>query len=300
MSISVSCKLLLYADDSILLVSGKDPTVISEKLSTKLQSCNKWLIENNLSLHPGKCESILFASKRKCKKVKTFVVTCNGHNIQGQDNIKYLGSLIDHTLSGTNTVNNLVKKSNSKLKFLYRKSKCLDQPSKKTLCSALIQSHLDYACSSWYYSLNVTRQTKLQVIQNKMVRFILNLGPRDHVGLSELSKVGFLSVKDRVAQLSLNLVHSIYHGTCPSYMLDNFKKVSSIHSHSTRDSTYNFFVPHVNSITKTTFYYNGIKHWNILPDRIKAIKCKTSFKTEVKKYLFEWAKAREYDLFLYY
>ncbi len=283
MSISVSCKLLLYADDSILLVSGKDPVAISEQLSTELQSCNRWLIENNLSLHPGKCETILFASKRKCKKVKSFVVSCNGHTIQGQDNIKYLGSLIDHTLSGTNTVNNLVKKSNSKLKFLYRQSKFLDLSSKKTLCSALIQSHLDYACSSWYYSLNVTLQNKLQVIQNKMVRFILNLGPRDHVGLSELSKVGFLPVKDRVVQLSLNLVHSIYQGTCPSYMLENFKRVNSVHSHGTRDSAYNFFVPQVNSITKTTFYYNAIKHWNLLPDRVKSIKCKASFKTEVKK-----------------
>ncbi len=41
MSISVSCKLLLYhvyADNSILLVSGKDPVAIYEQLSTKLQS----------------------------------------------------------------------------------------------------------------------------------------------------------------------------------------------------------------------------------------------------------------------
>ncbi len=133
-----------------------------------------------------------------------------------------------------------------------------------------------------------------------MVRFILNLGPRDHVGLSELSKVGFLSVKDIVVQLSLNLVHSIFQGTCLSYMLENFNKLSSIHNHNTRDSTYNFFVPHVNSTTKTTFYYNGIRHWNLLPDRIKSIQCKTSFKSEVKKYLLEWAKSRENDLFVYY
>ncbi len=203
-------------------------------------------------------------------------------------------------MSGTNTVNNLVKKSNAKLKFLYRQSKFLDTTSRKTLCSALIQSHLDYACSSWYYSLNSTLQDKLQIIQNKMVRYILNLGPRHHIGVSELSKAGFLSIKDRVAQLSLNIVHSIYYDKCPSYMHANFKKLSTVHNHNTRDSTYNFCVPCVNSITKTTFYYNGIRHWNLLPDRIKAIKGKNSFKIEVKKYFREWAIARENDLFVYY
>ncbi len=133
-----------------------------------------------------------------------------------------------------------------------------------------------------------------------MVRYILNLGPRHHIGVSELSKAGFLSIKDRVAQLSLNIVHSIYYDKCPSYMHANFKKLSTVHNHNTRDSTYNFFVPSVNSITKTTFYYNGIRNWNLLPDRIKAIKCKNSFKIEVKKYFREWAIARENDLFVYY
>ena len=96
------------------------------------------------------------------------------------------------------------------------------------------------------------------------------------------------------------IVHSIYYDKCPSYMHANFKKLSTVHNHNTRDSTYNFFVPSVNSITKTTFYYNGIRHWNLLPDRIKAIKCKNSFKIEVKKYFREWAIARENDLFVYY
>jgi hypothetical protein len=237
MSISVTVKLLLYADDSILLVPGKDPNVIADSLSQELQSCNKWLIENNLSLHPGKCETILFTSKRKCKKVESFIVTCNDQTIQGQDNIKYLGSLMDQTLSGLNTVNNLVKKSNAKLKFLYRQSKFLDKSARKTTCSAIIQSHLDYACSSWYYNLISTLKNKLQIIQNKMVRFILNLGPRHHVGPSELSKVNFLNIKSRVVQLSLNIVHSIFYDKCPSYLHENFQLIRSVHDHNTRDSS---------------------------------------------------------------
>ena len=108
------------------MVSGKDPNTISATLSSELNSCNKWLIENKLALHPGKCESILFGSKRKCKKVNSFEVTYNNTAISGQNNIKYLGSDIDRTLSGEGNVNNIIKKSNSKLKFLYRNVKYLD------------------------------------------------------------------------------------------------------------------------------------------------------------------------------
>ena len=65
MPMSVRCRVLLYADDSALIVSGKDPKIIAETLSKELGSCRQWLIDNKLSLHLGKTESILFGTKRK-------------------------------------------------------------------------------------------------------------------------------------------------------------------------------------------------------------------------------------------
>ncbi len=65
MEISVNCKLLLYADDSALLVSHKDPQVISQTLSKELQSCHHWLIDNKLSLHLGKNRMHYFWFKTK-------------------------------------------------------------------------------------------------------------------------------------------------------------------------------------------------------------------------------------------
>merc|ERR1712033_103466 len=54
MPMSVKCKLLLYADDSTLIISGSDPKVIADTLSFELSSCRQWLIDNKLSLHLGK------------------------------------------------------------------------------------------------------------------------------------------------------------------------------------------------------------------------------------------------------
>ena len=65
MPISIECKLLLYADNSALIVSGFNSKQIGEELSRELESCRQWLIDNKLSLHLGKTEAILFGSKRK-------------------------------------------------------------------------------------------------------------------------------------------------------------------------------------------------------------------------------------------
>ena len=62
MESAVKCKLILYADDSALLVSGKDIKVIQETLGKELCALSSWLVDNKLSLHLGKTESILFGS----------------------------------------------------------------------------------------------------------------------------------------------------------------------------------------------------------------------------------------------
>ncbi len=83
MKLSVSCKLLLYADDSVLLVSGKNLNDISNTLTKELQSCGKWIVDNKLSLHLGKTEVILCGSKRKLKNTQDFeVMKCNGVSVQ--------------------------------------------------------------------------------------------------------------------------------------------------------------------------------------------------------------------------
>ena len=74
MVLSIKNKLLLYADDSIILVCHKNPEVISKCLAEELESCNNWLTDNKLSLHNGKTECILFDSKRKLNSVRGFQI----------------------------------------------------------------------------------------------------------------------------------------------------------------------------------------------------------------------------------
>ena len=185
---------------------------------------------------------------------------------------------MDNFLSGETITTSIIGKINSRLKFLYRQCACLDEKIRKSLCSALIQYHLDYSCSSWYAGLNKTLKKNLQVSQNKVVWFIKKLGPRSHIGYSELDSLGFLNVENRVKQLRLNHVVKIFNGTCPSYLSEHFRKVSDFHMYNTRGRSENFVVPHVSGHASTTFFFNGIKDWNSLPSDIKRVKLSTDLK----------------------
>ena len=135
--------------------------------------------------------------------VVSFEVKCGNTIINNVNEVKYLGLQIDNNLSGENAVMNDLKKANSPLKFLYRYKDMLNFSSRKTLCSAQIQCHFDYSCSSWYPGISKNLKSKLQVAQNKMIRFILDLDNRAHIGQKELEKAGFLNVSKRVTQMKL-------------------------------------------------------------------------------------------------
>ena len=145
MPISVKCKLLLYADDSALIVSGSDPQEIADMLSKELESCRKWLMDNKLSLHLGKTESILFGSKRKFKNVESFEVRCGEEIIKHVNSVKYLGVQIDDDLSGTSIVKETIKKTNTRLKFLYRHKNMINFECKKNTLFSSYTCHFDYS-----------------------------------------------------------------------------------------------------------------------------------------------------------
>ena len=134
-STAVRCKLLLYADDSALFVSGKNTQLIQESLSSELKAAREWLINNKLSLltlHLGKTESILFGSKRKLHTCSSIQVKCAGTTLTCQIHVKYLGIEIDQSLTGERVADTIICKSNAQLKFLYRRTKKFQHENRNT------------------------------------------------------------------------------------------------------------------------------------------------------------------------
>ncbi len=67
-------------------------------------------------------------------------------------------------------------------------------------------------------------KNKLQIIQNKMIRFIFDLGPRTRITNKHMLDLNILKITGREQQLRLNITHKIYYNQAPAYVQTNFNK----------------------------------------------------------------------------
>ena len=86
--------------------------------------------------------------------------------------------ILDNDVSGESMAYRVLNKISGRLNFMYRKQSFLNPKLRRMLCNALIQPHFDYACSAWYTNLDKNSTKKLQVAQNKCIRFCLGLDNR--------------------------------------------------------------------------------------------------------------------------
>lgn len=164
----------------------------------------------------------------------TLDITCNGTVIESTSSVKYLGATLDQTLSFDTMARSVLQKANARLKYLYRKKEYLTQLTKKLLVMSLIQCHYDYACSIWYHGLTKMLRNKLQTTQNKLMRFVLGLDARCHIGPEHFRSLNWLPVNNRVDQIVLGHVFKVKHGLAPDYLGEHFVPQDTVHSYRTR------------------------------------------------------------------
>ena len=90
-----------------------------------------------------KTKSILFGTRHKLRNAKTLNTVCNGTAIKQYEKVKYLGCILDQSLSGESMALNVIDKVNSRLKFLHRQNRFLTPPLSRLFCDALIQPLFD-------------------------------------------------------------------------------------------------------------------------------------------------------------
>ena len=132
-----------------------------------------------------------------------------------------MGCELDQYLSGESMVTKVLGKINGRL---FRKKSFLNGSLRRMLCNSLIQPHFDYACSAWYPNLNKKYTKKIQIAQNKCIRFCLFLENRAHIGINEFRKINWLPTRERFEQCVSAGVYKFCKNFSPSYMSDIFVK----------------------------------------------------------------------------
>ena len=88
---------------------------LKEHLNNDFSNLCEWFVDNKLSIHfrEDKTKSILFASKRKLRKVGKLNITYQGMDIKQNSQVTYLGCILDETMSSEPMAYKTIKNINS-------------------------------------------------------------------------------------------------------------------------------------------------------------------------------------------
>ena len=116
---AVNSELLLYADDTCLIYTGKDIQKIEEQLNSDFTSLCEWFIDNKLSVHFGeeKTKSILFGTKRQLKDQRDLNLKYGNIEIKQHSRVTYLGCILDNILSGEYMAAKVLNTVHNRLNF---------------------------------------------------------------------------------------------------------------------------------------------------------------------------------------
>ena len=126
--------LLHYADDKTLynsfnLNSKGEGDSKRHNMENCLSGIVKWTSENRLKLKNEKTEFIAFASERQRKKVTSMAIGIEGIKVGAVDEIKYVGMLLNHSLTMRKQVATVCNKVSRNMSLIRKNRKYLSMES---------------------------------------------------------------------------------------------------------------------------------------------------------------------------
>ena len=224
------CEVTMYADDTALMYSSNDPEDMSQVLNNDLNTLGMWFQRNQLTLNVKKTNFMIVGTNQRLKKFADIQIGINGDGILRTQTFKYLGIILDETLSFNDHVQYVSGKIRQKLGVLSRCRKFITRDTALTLYKAMVLPHFDY-CDNVWDTCNQALKDHLQVLQNRALRVILRALPRSNVrDLHNQCKV--TTLQERRDFHLANTMYKALHGLLPVYLANLFS--TARHSHRTR------------------------------------------------------------------
>jgi ribonucleases P/MRP protein subunit RPP40 len=117
----LSSNVLLFADDTLVTISGDTTEEVSRKLNEDLALLSNWLNCNKLKLNVDKTKCMIITNKKIQKD--EIMMNIGGKMIGRVTKIKYLGVFLDDALKLDEHVDYICKKMGRKYGFMKRVSK---------------------------------------------------------------------------------------------------------------------------------------------------------------------------------
>ena len=267
------CKIILYADDTVIYFSDKDVINIESTLNNEVNRVAKWMSDNHLTLNlkKGKTDFILYGTaKRLGKQTYNINVCINGTKVNKATKYKYLGVLLDQHLNLNEQLAATYKKVSSRLKLLKRVRPNLTSAIAEKVYHHIIQPIATY-CPTAYLGCPRYQENKLQQLQDQGKNIVCCKG----------IKTEWKPIADIINEQILIDVHKSIQRVSPPKYHSYFKALQ--HGKNTRGDCNSLVIPKVKTeVGRKTFKFQGTLLFNNLPNDLKTEKSIVVFKYRLK------------------
>ena len=280
-----NCSVVLYADDTTLFTGSSIPSNIQIDVNEDLVRLEKWFHDNKLHLNTDKTEYILITNNRRRQRFEQIKISVAGKQIKEKEEVKILGVTIKNDLTWDTHTGKLIKGLRFCFRSFSRSCRMLTRDTRKLLYNSAIASRMNY-CDTVWDCCSVNSRNKMQTIQNRCARRILNHLPGT-TAPPLINELGWISLDRKRKMHKCVLLHRLINGRGPSTLIQKLTPFTEGNRTRTTRSVENgaLFIPgYRTDYIKKSFFHDTVKEWNQLPLALKSVKNNSTFKEKLYLY----------------
>ena len=276
---------ILFADDSNLFLSGKNPNDLIKTMNHEISYVFDWLKINKLSINLKKTHFMIFRKRREKIKLSENL-KINNVIINEVQNTKFLGIVIDPYLSFYDHIQYLKGKISRAMGILYKGRKFFSKNTMLTLYNVFIYPYFIYCNEVWgnTYQTYLDPLVKIQKRAIRVISFSDRLAHTDPL----FKSMNLLKIKE-IYVTSVQLFMYKYHNyKLPPVFYSFFTRNINIHGYRTRQ-TYKLHAPPLtrSHLCSTCVRNIGVVLYNYFYDYIDLNVSYYVYKKNLKRHILD-------------
>ena len=262
-------KVIVYADDTTILVSGRNLTEAKQHCNDILTRFYQYFTMNKLSINPSKTKYMIYkpnlrgySNRKKLNDVTGTRLMMDSTELEQVKSLRFLGVIINNKLTWELHKQHIHNKICKTIGILYKCKHVMDELNMIKMYKAFIQPYFLYAIEVWGHSIQ--SQTDILVkLQSKVLRILYNYKRSDDAWRHNNERIS--SVKVLYKQVIQRICLKHHAGILPNYFSENIMpsfNLSQLQNRITRHTLshmYNYKTPRNST---TNFITNCVNIWN--------------------------------------
>ena len=266
-------KIVLFADDTNILVSGENINNLQYKLNNIMNEMQTWFTQNSLVVNVEKTLAMSFRTTKNKKPLLPHVIF-EGRDIPYSTETRFLGIYINENMKWNNHIKHLSSKLNTSYYVISSLKNGMSPCVLRIMYFACVRVHLRYGLTLWGGDSESIRIFRLQ---KKVIRIIGKAGL--HSSCRNIFKDLHI--------LPLPCLYISKAVCCVKSNMENMKYNEEVHEHCTRQKS-----DLHTQFCRTTPFKNssenvGIELYNKFPNTIKRLEEIQEYKRRLNYYLLQ-------------